>query len=83
MKAAQRRVVTNLFLAGIDSKETQMRVARTLRAEWETFLAETAFAFSEDALSKEMVSLEEAGLEDDFVVDTVPAAQAEYYADEA
>jgi hypothetical protein len=34
-------------------------------------------------MSKVMVSLEEAGLEDDFVVDTVPAAQAEYYADEA
>lgn len=38
--------------------------ARRLRAEWETYLAETGFALAEDAMSKDLVSLEDAGLEE-------------------
>lgn len=62
-KEARRRVA--LHHAGIAPLSDQHDAARRLRAEWETFLATTGFALTEDALSKELVTLEEAGLEEE------------------
>jgi hypothetical protein len=43
----------------------QHTTARRLKAEWETFLAATGFAVSEDAMSRDTITLEEAGFEEE------------------
>ena len=82
MKASTRRAIS-LCNAGYVTPAEQVKVARSIRAEWQEFLDRSDFEFAQDALSKETVSLEEAGLEEEGFSDTVPAAQAMYYAEEA
>lgn len=54
----------NLIAAAVQPLAEQHRAARALRPEWQNFLDETEYAFQHDALSKEVVTLEEAGLEE-------------------
>ena len=65
MKANRIRAHKNLIAAECVPLAEQHRAARALRPEWQNFLDESEFAFQHDALSKETVSLEEAGLEED------------------
>ncbi len=62
-RAARRRIAR--VYANMPPMSDQHATARALKAEWETFLASTGFAMSEDAMSKETVTLEEAGFEEE------------------
>ena len=65
MKASARIRNHNLARAMVVALPDQHRAARALRPEWQNFLDESDFAFQHDALSKELVSLEAAGLEEE------------------
>ncbi len=65
MKAAARRGIRHLINAGVTPLPEQHRVARMIRAEWQAFLDRSDFEFQQDALSHELVSLEEAGFEEE------------------
>lgn len=58
------RVIRNRTSAAITPVTEAIKAARRLKAEWESFLSRSQFEFSEDALSHELVSLEDAGLEE-------------------
>lgn len=65
MKRSAIHRLRNRINCGIATLPEQHDAARRLRAEWETFLARAGFEFAEDALSRETVTLEEAGLEEE------------------
>ena len=62
-RAARKRIARHY--ANLPPMSDQHATARSLKAEWETFLAATGFAMSEDAMSKDTITLEEAGFEEE------------------
>ena len=63
MRKATRKTL-NRFMAGIQTPAEARIAARTIRADWQEFLDRSDFEFAQDALSKELVSLEDAGYEE-------------------
>ncbi len=63
MRKATRKII-NRVTAGIQTREDALIAARIIKADWQEFLDRADFEFGQDALSKELVSLEDAGFEE-------------------